>query len=166
MKVIRLDIPTQDVSNLPNTTQYSNAWMIKAMLDKAKVWALPFVMGNTYNVWWNQGIDFTHMAIAPSLYFNSSDPAGLVLRFNYTENRELFEIANMISGTLQLPYVSAQATTLDPASCSIGDYYHDATNRHLHVCVTGKNKSLNQYIDLNGIKCRYLCPKPIGEYVK
>ena len=60
--------------------------MIKTMKDVKDVWAAPYVMGYFYNIWWNFGIDFTHMAISPSMYFDAAEP-GIVMRFNYTEQR-------------------------------------------------------------------------------
>jgi hypothetical protein len=105
------------------------------------------------------------MAVVPSMYFNASDP-GIIMRFNYTENRELFEIGQMVGGTLQLPLISPKTALLDATTCNAGDYYHDPTNRYLYLCVSGKGKPLFTYIDVNGIKCRYLCPQPQGEFTK
>jgi hypothetical protein len=135
------------------------------MKDKAQAWASPFALGYTYNVWWNFGIDFTHMSVVPSVYFSDTEP-GLLFRFNYTETRELFEITQMVSGTLQLPLIEPTLSLPDINTCNAGDYYHDNTNRYLYVCVSGRNKPINTYIDLNGIKCRYLCPQPEGEFTK
>jgi hypothetical protein len=159
----RLTTANDDISAI--TSGYSGIWMIKAINDKKNSWSAPFVMNHIYNTWWNQGIDFTHMAVVPSMYFNASDP-GMIMRFNYTENRELFEIGQMVSGNLQLPLISPKSALLDASTCSAGDYYHDPTNRYLHLYVSGKGKPLFTYLDVNGIKCRYLCPQPQGEYVK
>jgi hypothetical protein len=46
-------------------------------------------MDYMYNAWWNFGMDWTSIAIAPSAYFDQADK-GMIVRFNYTENRELF----------------------------------------------------------------------------
>jgi hypothetical protein len=48
-------------------------------------WAMAFAVNRTYNVHWKLGIDFTHMAIAPSGEWNETE--GVVLRFNYTDSR-------------------------------------------------------------------------------
>ena len=105
------------------------------------------------------------MALAPSMYFSQSEP-GVVIRFNHTETRELFEIAQMVGGKLKTPFISPQSAQLDPTTCGAGDYYHDTTNKYLYMCVSGKNKPTFTYLDVNGIKCRYLCPQPEGEFVK
>lgn len=144
---------------------YSGQFIVKAMVDKPQVWAMPFALGYIYNIWWNLGIDFTHMAISPSMYFDASEP-GVLFRFNYTETRELFEITNMVSGKLQLPLITPGTAIPDMTTCGSGDYFHDDVNRYLYVCVSGRNKPINTYIDVNGIKCRYLCPQPEGEFTK
>lgn len=138
---------------------------MEAKKDKKKAWSAPFVLDQFYDVWWNQGIDWTSVAVAPSVYFSDQEK-GMVLRFNYTETRELFEIAQIVSGTLKLPYINQQAAQLDTAVCAAGDYYHDPTNRYLYVCLSGRQKPVSTYINLNGIKCRYLCPQPAGEFTK
>lgn len=53
---------------------------------------MPFAVNRYYNIHWKWGIDFTHMAIAPSRLWNETE--GVVLRFNYTDARELFEIGH------------------------------------------------------------------------
>jgi hypothetical protein len=101
------------------------------------------------------------MAVVPSQYFNQSDP-GIIVRFNYTETRELFEVGQIVGGKLQTPLISPQSAQLDPTTCGAGDFYHDPADQYLYLCVSGKNKPLFTYIDVNGIKCRYLCPQPQG----
>lgn len=64
--------------------------IIKKSLDIKNSWAMPFATNNYYNVHWKWGIDFMHMAIAPSRLWETTD--GVVLRFNYSDNRELFQI--------------------------------------------------------------------------
>ena len=53
--------------------------------DIVSSWAMPFATGYYYNVHWKEGIDFTHMAIAPSRLWDAND--GVVLRFNYSDHR-------------------------------------------------------------------------------
>ena len=53
--------------------------------DIPKSWAMPFAVNRYYNIHWKWGVDFTHMAIAPSRLWN--DTEGVVLRFNYTDTR-------------------------------------------------------------------------------
>jgi hypothetical protein len=57
----------------------------KQSMDIKTSWAMPFAVNNYYNIHWKLGIDFTHLAIAPSRLWNQTE--GLVLRFNYTDNR-------------------------------------------------------------------------------
>jgi hypothetical protein len=53
--------------------------------DIKNSWAMPFAVNHTYNIHWKLGIDFNHLAIAPSRLWNETE--GVVLRFNYTDNR-------------------------------------------------------------------------------
>jgi hypothetical protein len=84
INVYRLTNSTQNISSV--SSNYSTTWMVKAMIDKPLAWATPFIMGQIYNLWWLFGTDFTHLSIIPSQYFSAADP-GVILRFNYTENR-------------------------------------------------------------------------------
>lgn len=130
--------------------------IIKKSNDKKNSWAMPFVSGSYYNVHWKWGIDFTHLAIAPNMLWDTND--GIVLRFNYTDNRELFEIGKWYQQSLQLPFLSNGNAIVDPATCSNGDYFQDDANRYLYVCVSGRNKAMREWIDVNGIRCRDFCP--------
>jgi hypothetical protein len=58
---------------------------IKKSNDIPGTWQLPFATGYYYHVHWELGVDFIHMSIGPSMYWNVSD--GIVLRFNYSDMR-------------------------------------------------------------------------------
>ena len=56
---------------------------------------------------------------------------------------------------------------MDAASCAFGDYTHDNSERALTLCATSRGKvSAREYLDVNAIYCRYLCPAPLGEFEK
>jgi hypothetical protein len=57
----------------------------KMSMDIKHSWAMPFAVGQYYNVHWKWGLDFTHVAIAPSRLWGIND--GVVLRFNYSDHR-------------------------------------------------------------------------------
>jgi len=59
--------------------------------------AAPYITGYMYNIHWGEGIDWDHALLVPSLYAEESDPP-VILRFNYTEVRELFEIKKFLAG--------------------------------------------------------------------
>lgn len=60
-------------------------------------------------------------------------------------------------------YRNFSLTPLDSATCGFGDYTHDNDLRNLTVCLTSREKVQEyQYLDINAIKCRYLCPSPTG----
>lgn len=52
----------------------------------------------------------------------------------------------------------ANTTVLDPTTCSNAEYYHDPDNKYLYVCVSGRNKTIREWIDINGIRCINFCP--------
>jgi hypothetical protein len=130
-------------------------YKIKKSNDKHFSWAAPFVTGQVYNLHWAEGINFEHMAAVASDYLSPQEPA-TILRFNYTGNRELWEINELIRG-LKQPFVAA-STALDASTCTLGQYTHDVDSKVLQVCVSGRGKAATSYLDINGVICRYLCP--------
>ena len=79
---------------------------------------MPFATNKYYNIHWKNGIDFSHLNIAPSRLWNDSD--GAVLRFNYTDQRELFEIFKMFKETIQQPSIQPSSQIIDPSTCLNG----------------------------------------------
>ena len=136
---------------------------------KKFAYALPYIAGRVYNIWWLTGLDFTHMAMEVSQYFVDEDPA-VIFKFNYTENRELYEIGHFINSSVVGDYVTVTINaTLDADTCEIGDYTHDNEEgqRSLTLCATNRGKLQDEeYLDVNGIRCRYLCPDETGEFEK
>lgn len=63
--------------------------------EKPYTWAIPFITGRTYNIWWGSGIDFSHLAVFTSPSFVSADK-GIIFKFNYSENRESYKIGAMV----------------------------------------------------------------------
>jgi len=91
-----------------------------------------------------------------------------VLRFNFTEPRELFEIKKLLTNKVvaDYPQKSDIALFIDPVTrkpnntgCGFGDYFVDQTKKHLYMCINGKNH-LTPFdsIDMNAIYCRDTCP--------
>jgi len=158
--VKRLDTDLQDYAGAdPNTI--TGSWVQKTDPEQMNTWSLPFVSGYTYSVFWSTGLDWTSLTVNPSFYFRSTDDA-FILRFNYTTSRELFDIGKILAGRMQTPLLTAQGNMLTYSACQFGDYYLDAGNQFLFVCVSGKGKAINDLLNLNGVTCRYLCPKPGG----
>ena len=89
------------------------------MKEKKYTYALPFITGKIYNIWWGSGIDFSHVAVYTGRNFNETD-SGIIFKFNYTENRELFEIGAMRGGARvlsSLDFRNESDTYLDPTTC-------------------------------------------------
>jgi hypothetical protein len=137
--------------------------------EQKETYSFPFIAGSTYNVWWASGLDWTHLAINVNYPYIQSGPA-VIFKFNYTENRELFEIGpqNGNSRLNKADYITADVVPMDVNTCTNGQYFHDNSDdmRVLHVCASSKNKEEFQYVSLNAIYCRYLCPAPPGTFIK
>lgn len=135
--------------------------------DRKRSYSIAFVAGRVYNIWWLTGLDFTHLNVDVSQKFVDSDPA-IIFKFNYTEHREYFELGQLINGQISgnLTSVTINAT-LDDSLCSLGDYTHDIDNRTMTLCATNRGKQRPyEYLDVVGVRCKYLCPAPPGQYVK
>jgi len=67
-------------------------------VELPQTWSLPYVTGQIYAIWWGSGIDFTNMAISSTSLFAATDQ-GVLFKFNYTTNRELYSVGPIIGGT-------------------------------------------------------------------
>lgn len=57
--------------------------------------------------------------------------------------------------------------TLDETTCEMTDYTHDVDNRVMTLCATSRGKyRLYDYLDVTGIKCRYICPSDTDDFIK
>lgn len=124
---------------------------MEPMKEKKQAWSLPYVTGKIYQIWWGSGVDFSHLSISTSTLFNEND-AGVVFKFNYTLNRELYFVGPMRGGNkLQsIDYVSENPdfASLKPATCRNGEFYHnndDSSLRMLTICQSGKNRTQFEY---------------------
>jgi hypothetical protein len=135
--------------------------IIKVTQDIKNSWAYPYAVGHNYSVHFSLGIDFLHLSVAPSQYWQPNE--ALILRFNYTDQRELYQIGRYYAQKLQTPLIN-NGSMVDPATCRNGDYFHNNLTRHLYLCVSGRNKALREWIDIRGVRCRNFCPKsdPLG----
>lgn len=73
----------------------------------------------------------------------------------------MYEVGELINLKLQTPLKSPTANaSLEHDTCTFGDYTHDNDARVLTLCATSRGKSRpGEYLDVNGIRCRYLCPQ-------
>jgi len=56
------------------------------MRSAKKTYAMPYITGRIYNIWWLTGLDFDHLTMSSSRTLNSTD-AAIRFKFNYTLNR-------------------------------------------------------------------------------
>lgn len=83
-------------------------------------YSFPYIGGRTYNVWFLTGLDFTHMSLDVSPLREDTDPA-IIFKFNYTQNRELYEINHLVNMVREGPYIlPSNNAVLDPATCTLG----------------------------------------------
>lgn len=111
-------------------------FIINPTLDAIYSYAAILPTGRVISIHFKEGVDWTHMFIVPSYYATPEDKT-TVLRFNYTDQRELYEIKKMVAGNITGTF--QQALTLDklivsatgmPNSdangCVFGDWFHDS----------------------------------------
>lgn len=103
-----------------------------AMISAMKTYALPFVSGRIYSVWWLTGLDFDHLNYESSRVLTASD-AGIIFKFNYTLNRELYEIGPIRPGTDLATSLFTRQNSVSNSNCTNGEYAHsnDVGNRVL-----------------------------------
>jgi hypothetical protein len=73
--------------------------MVEKANDITFSWGFPFSIGKYYNIHWRMGIDFMHMSFMTSEHWKENE--GIVLRFNYTDTREYYNIGKWYMRSLQ-----------------------------------------------------------------
>ena len=90
-------------------------------MHSKNTWALPYIAGRLYHVWWHTGLDFTQLTTYHSNMLTENDP-GIMFKFNYTLHRQAFDVgANKPSAPLNwanLFYPTGQP--LDETNCTNG----------------------------------------------
>ena len=121
-------------------------------------WSAQFVDGQTYAVWWNAGIDFTSMTIVPpSPTFADAAAPAVILRFNATWFREVYEVRRVILGAVQNPKIYHRTAPLNATTCSLGDFYHDPLLQYVYLCISGRNNVANNEFLVTNIQCHRTC---------
>lgn len=124
IKIYKLNDPFESILSYPEEDfTVENEVVIKKSKDIKKSWAFPFATGHYYNVHWKEGIDFTHVAVVGSRLWEEDEAA--ILRFNYTDERELFQVGRFFKESIQMPYIEQKWELVDPSVCENGDYYQD-----------------------------------------
>ena len=59
-----------------------------------------YMDGRIYNIWWHTGIDFKSLSINVGALNDDNAPA-IIFKFNYTLNRELYDITDRYGRILQ-----------------------------------------------------------------
>lgn len=97
-------------------------------------------------------VNFLNLKVMANKYVNESEPA-IILRFVYTESRELYEIKRELFG-VGTPLITQQTALLNAVSCIAGDYYQNHSAQYVDVCVTARQKTPSTAIDIVGVICR------------
>jgi hypothetical protein len=116
----------------------------KAHHDKKSTWAIPFVMGQSYQISWGLGIDFTELKMRTHYHLPTE---WVQLVFNVTDHREHFEV---FTGDLDDPktkiepdpraIIKKNATLAGTDHCGTYEYTKNSKNeiKELAVMVNGK----------------------------
>lgn len=128
-------------------------------------WAIPFVTGQTYSLYWANRADFDKITIDPSSVYRYDD-APITLIFNHSEYREKYQIlaaSKTTDNTINITNSTALWTNSvnDPVLC--GDWYHDTMNQKLYLAINGKERT---YLNLKAFKCYLNCPNQQPSVVK
>lgn len=103
MKAIELTNVTDTVPLNMSDTLYTavpsnlQTTIMEPKFEKKYTWALPFITGRIYNIWWGTGIDFTYLDTFTSPSYLESEK-GIIFKFNYSDNRELYRVGPMVGG--------------------------------------------------------------------
>lgn len=158
IKVTLLSDAWEDISErVEDEFSYEPMVVIKKSNDIPGSWGMPYAVNNYYNVHWKWGVDFLNMSLAPSREWDEKD--GIVLRFNYSDQREYYSIRKYYQETLIEPPMINLNVVPDPANCSNGEFYHSYNAKRLFVCVSGRNKTIREWIDIDGVRCDEDCPE-------
>jgi len=153
------------IETAPATSFGSQVMMAVGSGDGSNSFVTVLATNYMYNMHWRYGIDFKHILITSSRYYNDVNDKNIIVRFNHTEPRELWELFDVVGGSLQnMTVASADSSAFFSGNsvvgtCGFGDYWHDDVNSDLYVCLSGK-KNFYDGIDINAIYCREHCPKP------
>ncbi|CAD8161606.1 unnamed protein product [Paramecium octaurelia] len=160
MKLYRLDSTNLAVKMDPliDENKYIEGETMKPMKnpDGVASFVSVFATGYIYNVHFKFGAsDPLSMGIFSSPYFTEVDKA-VILRFNYSANRETFDIMRHIDKTFPITYNELESIP-DTNQCNQGDWFNDKSNKLFFLCLSGKNKKKYEYVEVRGVICRKQC---------
>jgi hypothetical protein len=78
---------------------------------------------------------------------------GIVVRFTYVQEREAFNVKDVVTGTTAAVFRSALTSVPNPDTCLFGDYFHDVAKKWIYLCYSGKGKVFNQVESVTVTKC-------------
>jgi hypothetical protein len=121
--------------------------IIKKSHDIKFSYATPMVTGYTYNVHFKFGAsDFRSAGIFASQYFTSTDK-GIVLRFNYSAQRETFDVFRNEGMKFTKNYTAVEAIP-DPNTCQNGAWFNNNVTKMLYLCLSGKDKAALEFVEV------------------
>jgi hypothetical protein len=158
MKVNRYNAE-ENLLELPDSKFQNEPWFDIMNPDIKDGFGVALALGKIYNVHWQRGINFDNLGVQPSEYFSLTDP-GYVIRFNYTDVRELYDISRLVAGVATLTNSDQLLTAVpDPATCKNADNFLDKDAKALYVCFSGRGRgNAYEYVNVNAVRCRFDCP--------
>jgi len=133
--------------------------------DQGGKWSVPLLASKLYAVWWDADVDFRNLTITRSQFYRDDNHDAIILRFNYTEKKEIIEVGDYVGGWLTPPFKTASGSMLSVTTCDFGRYYHDAVNKYIYVCVSDKATSVDS-IQVNPLNCVNFCNDTTNNIVK
>ena len=116
-------------------------------------WAVPFVIGYTYNLSWASEADFTEMIISPGKLIEATD-AAITLVFNHTDYRETYDVTGYTNGTA-IDNSTVPLSEIADSNKVCGDWYHDVDNKLLYININGIDE---QDLVIDSVTCLVNCP--------
>lgn len=120
-------------------------------------WSAPFITGSKYQI--RKDFEVNHLAIQSSRLLKPEDKA-IIFKLVYTLTTEVFDVYKMRNLQLGSLITSSKINNLNSSTCKNGDSYHDNSLRDFQMCISGKNATLYELIDITPVFCRLECPLP------
>ncbi len=90
---------------------------------KKLAFALPYIAGRTYQVWWLDGLDWEHMAMEVDRKYDKRD-LGILFKFPHLEERKSFDVMEFRLWKAEKREEPTGQSLPAIETCRSGDFYH------------------------------------------
>lgn len=143
LKILRLSNPTLTLATAVDTdyTQSFNVLILNKYGDNKNGFVAIFATGESYHLHFKEGIDWTHLLLSTSLswqpYTAGNNEKPFILSFNYTNSRELYDVAYSVGGVVNALKYDPIAAPFDGLNCKYGSYIFNNVTKNIDVCISG-----------------------------